>query len=123
MPQVNVTIAGRSYRMGCDEGQEEALVALAEGLDARLDQFRRQFGEIGDMRLMIMTALALADELDEVKRRLAAAERETLRLEAGNDEAVRRAEELEGRYSAVIEAAATRVERLTRALSTGEMER
>ena len=35
MAQVNVTISGKTYRMACDDGQEEHLTGLAERLDRR----------------------------------------------------------------------------------------
>ncbi len=122
MPQVNVTIAGRSYRMGCDEGQEDALVALAADLDGRIETFREHFGEIGDMRLLIMTALAIADELQEARGRLAAAERDAAAAREEAREALERIEGVERQHAAALDEAATRVERLTRALSTGEMD-
>lgn len=122
MPQVNVTIAGRSYRMGCDDGQEEALIALAADLDSRLTTFRQHFGEIGDMRLMIMTALQIADELDEIKERTASLERETQAARAERQHALERAQSVESYYASALDEAATRVEKLTRALATGDIE-
>src|SRR5258708_23589910 len=65
MGQVSVTINGRQYRMACDDGQEDHLTRLAEDLDQRIEQLRTDFGEIGDMRLTVMAALIVADELSE----------------------------------------------------------
>jgi cell division protein ZapA len=70
MPQVQVTISGRSYRMACGEGEERHLEGLAADYDAKITELRGSFGEIGDMRLHVMAALTLADELAETKRRL-----------------------------------------------------
>ena len=39
------------------------LMRIAEDLDARIAKLRASFGDIGDTRLTIMAALALADEL------------------------------------------------------------
>jgi len=33
MAQVNVTISGRTYRMACDDGEEDHLAQLAERLN------------------------------------------------------------------------------------------
>ena len=63
MPQVNVTIAGRSYRMACGEGEEAHLEGLAAAFEAKIAEMRGTFGEIGDMRLHVMAAITLADEL------------------------------------------------------------
>ncbi|WP_294643182.1 cell division protein ZapA [uncultured Aureimonas sp.] len=80
MPQIAVTIDGKTYRMACAEGEEEHLLGLGAGLDARVSQLRGSFGEIGDLRLMVMAALMVADELDEAKGRLAAANTEIAEL-------------------------------------------
>ena len=70
MSHVTVTIAGRAYRMACDEGQEEHLVGLARLLDGKIDQLRSSFGEIGEMRLAVMAGITVADELAEAQRRM-----------------------------------------------------
>jgi len=70
MPQVSVTINGRRFRMACENGEEPRLMRLAEDLDARIAKLRARFGDIGDTRLPIMAALALADELSEMKEKL-----------------------------------------------------
>ena len=54
MPQVNVTINGKVYRMACDDGQEAHLEGLAERLNVTIDRLRQSFGEIGDQRLTVM---------------------------------------------------------------------
>ncbi|MEG9505093.1 MAG: cell division protein ZapA, partial [Methylorubrum extorquens] len=71
MPHVNVTIAGKSYRMACGPGEEDHLAALAKSFDDRVTEMRGTFGEIGDMRLHVMASLTLADELLEARRRIA----------------------------------------------------
>ena len=51
MPQVTVSINGRIYRVGCDDGQEQAVGDLARDIDRRIDSYKSSFGEVGDMRL------------------------------------------------------------------------
>ena len=70
MAQVNVTINGRHYRMGCEDGQEDHVTKLAEEIDNRIEQLRGAHGEIGDQRLTVMAALTVADELAETGRRI-----------------------------------------------------
>src|SRR6185437_7710245 len=73
MAQVNATIAGRQFRLACEDGQEDHLQSLAKDIDQRIIDLRRKFGEIGDTRLTVMAALMLADQLVEAtqkKRRL-----------------------------------------------------
>lgn len=76
MAQVNVTISGRAYRMACEDGQEEYLAGLAQRLDQAISHLATQFGDIGELRLAVMAAISLADQLSETERRLAAAEAE-----------------------------------------------
>lgn len=68
---VNVTIAGRSFRMACGPGEEPHLEALAAQIDQRIAELRTAFGEIGDQRLTVMAAITIADELSESRRRIA----------------------------------------------------
>ena len=71
MAQVTVTIAGRVYRMACGEGEEAHLESLARAIDAKIDELRGSFGEIGDQRITVMAALTFADELSEARRKIA----------------------------------------------------
>jgi cell division protein ZapA len=70
MAQVVVTIAGRTYRMACDDGEEARLEHLARDFDTRIAGLRASFGEIGDQRIIVMAALTLADELAEAQRQI-----------------------------------------------------
>lgn len=65
MAQVALTINKRSYDIACDDGQEDHLRSLAADLDARVQKLRQSMGEIGDLRLLVMAALLLEDELNE----------------------------------------------------------
>ncbi|MBL8566664.1 MAG: cell division protein ZapA [Hyphomicrobiaceae bacterium] len=63
MGQVSVIINGRNYRLACSDGEEGRLLELATHVKARVDQLTREFGQVGDDRLLLMTALLVADEL------------------------------------------------------------
>ncbi|KOX55940.1 MULTISPECIES: cell division protein ZapA [Methylobacterium] len=96
MPQINVTIDGRSYRMACGEGEEAHLTGLAATLDGRIGEMRKSFGEIGDMRLQVMAALTIVDELAELRMRYATLETDVAALRAAAEAAERgRAEDAE----------------------------
>jgi cell division protein ZapA len=75
MAQVSVTIDGRKYRLACNEGEEARLESLAGMIDDKIGEMRKEFGEIGDQRLVIMAALTFADDLAEARDE-AAAQRE-----------------------------------------------
>ena len=65
MAQVDVTINNRSYRIACDDGQDEHLTQLAEYIDARVQELVATVGQVGDARLLVMASLLIADELSE----------------------------------------------------------
>jgi cell division protein ZapA len=67
MAQVSVSIGGKPYRLACNPGEEPHLESLARLVDAKIEEMRAAFGEIGDPRLVIMAALKLADELFETR--------------------------------------------------------
>lgn len=68
MAQVTLHIDKRSYDMACDDGQEDHLRALAADLDSRIQKLRQSMGEnVEVMRLLVMAALFLEDELAEIR--------------------------------------------------------
>jgi cell division protein ZapA len=79
MGQVAVTINGRSYDVACDDGQEDHLVRLASYIDKKMAELVTSVGQIGDTRLLVMSALLLADELSEAYSELTT-------LRGGDDE-------------------------------------
>jgi cell division protein ZapA len=117
MAHVNVSINGRQYRMACEEGQEDRLMRLAEGLERRIGSLRGKFGEIGDSRLTVMAALMLADELVDVGQRVRRLEDE---LQALQDARIVVAERNRATNAALVtafNAAADRIEKMTQSLN------
>jgi cell division protein ZapA len=117
MSQISVTINGRQFRMACETGEEARLTRLAEYIDARIATLRARFGEIGDTRLTVMAALALADELSEVKERLQRLEPELATLQEASVVSADRAKATQAAVIAALNAAAERIEGLTRRLN------
>jgi cell division protein ZapA len=116
MGQVSVSINGRQYRMACEDGQENHLTRLAQELDQRIAGLRRDFGEIGDMRLTVMAALIVADELVEQGLRLRRVEDELAALKDARMVASDRAKATEAAIAAAFNSAAERIEKLARSL-------
>jgi cell division protein ZapA len=117
MPQVTVTIAGKTYRMACAEGEEGHLEGLAASYDARIAEMRTAFGQVDDLRLHVMAAIAQADELHETKRRVAALEAEVAALNSINASRDERLERIESRLAEGVQMAAERIEELARSLN------
>ena len=109
MAHVSVNINGRTYRMACDDGQEGHLTALADQLDRRIAELRQAFGEIGDQRLTVMSAITVLDQLSENERRLKGLEAEVLSLREMRDSLVDRQDEAANRVAEAVEAAARRI--------------
>jgi cell division protein ZapA len=116
MGQVSVGINGRQYRMACEDGQEDHLLRLARDLDSRIARLRSDFGQIGDMRLTIMAALIVADELIEQTDRLRRTEDELAALQEARVASAERSRTTEAAMTAAFNSAAERIERLARAL-------
>jgi cell division protein ZapA len=112
MAHVQVTIAGRSYRMACGDGEEQHLEALAASFDAKIAEMRAAFGEIGDMRLHVMAALMTSDELSETKRRIEALEAELAAMRSVAVAQADRAETTERQLTQAVNKTADRIERL-----------
>jgi cell division protein ZapA len=121
MTHVNVSINSRQYRMACDDGQEEHLAQLAADFDARIIDLRAKFGQIGDMRLTVMAALLVADELSEARRRIAATEAELEALRQAGATSADHAETAQADLAALVDSAAERIEKAARLIGqTGE---
>jgi len=67
MSQVAMTINGRIYRLSVEDGEKERLLQLASDVGARVDEFTKEFGQVGETRLLLLAALRLADELMDAR--------------------------------------------------------
>ena len=124
MSHVSVTIHGRQYRMACEDGQEDHLVRLAKDLDQRIEQLKGSFGAIGDMRLIVMAALTLGDELSEAAKRVRRLEEELSALQDARVTSSERAQAMQIAVANALNSASERIESVTRSLnqSRGENE-
>lgn len=117
MTQVAVTIAGRVYRVACDEGEEARLEELARVVDGKIEGMRQRFGEIGDQRLIVMAAITLADELAESGHRLAELRAELAKTAANSSHVASGRDEWAARIAESLGEAARRIERVTQELN------
>ena len=117
MAQVNAMIAGRQFRLACEDGQEEHLQTLAKDLDERIEGLRRKFGEIGDTRLTVMAALMVADELSEAARKIRRLEEEATGLQDARVVASDRAKAASDAVVGAFNSAAERLEGITKKLN------
>jgi len=78
MGQVTVTVNGRAYVIGCDDGAEAHVRALGQHLNDRVAELAQAVGQVGEARLLLMAALTISDDLsvlsheqEDLKRELA----------------------------------------------------
>jgi cell division protein ZapA len=67
MAQVTVKINGYGYMVGCEDGQEPHLQAMAEQVDTRIDSIKALGGNSGESRLLVLAALLMADEIHDLR--------------------------------------------------------
>jgi cell division protein ZapA len=74
---VTVKINGYAYTVGCEDGQEAHLLAMAGQVENRIDSIKAIGGNSGEARLLVLSALLMADELHDLRIEL-----DTLRVAA-----------------------------------------
>ncbi len=77
MAQVTVKINGYAYTVGCQDGEEDHLVAMASEIERRIDSIKAVAGQTGEARMLVMAALLMADDLFEMGQALEAVESKT----------------------------------------------
>lgn len=105
MSAVTVQVNGRPYIVGCEDGQESHVEGLARNFDRQLKEVAQQVGQVGELRLFLMSALLTADELADARARLAQSQAELNRLQSDQGRA-------EVRAARALDAAAERIEDL-----------
>jgi cell division protein ZapA len=73
MAQVTIKINGYAYTVGCEDGQESHLQAMAAEVENRIDSIKALGGSSGEARLLMLASLLMADELHDLKIELEAA--------------------------------------------------
>jgi cell division protein ZapA len=116
MPEVTVEIAGKKYRMSCEEGQEEHLMALGERFGRTVDQLKGGFGEVGDNRLIVMAGIAVLDELGEAEKRIEQLKEDIIELTSAGRDLTIETEELEQKFARRLAEAARKVEAVATAI-------
>lgn len=67
---ISLTVHGRSYQITTDEGKESHLVKLAQHIDRKMSELEANVGQVGEQRLLFMSALLIADELFDCQRQV-----------------------------------------------------
>ena len=67
MPELEITIGGRSFFVSCRAGEEHFLNAAAGMLDTEAQPILTQLGRLPEARMLLMTGLMLADRTASVE--------------------------------------------------------
>ena len=62
MVNVNIKFNNKNYLLSCDKGQEENLKKLANHLDSKYSELKKSLGNIGENKLLLITAIQMVDE-------------------------------------------------------------
>ena len=96
MAEVELTIAGRAYRVACRAGEEENLLAAGALVDAKSREAIAGLGTLSESRQLLFAALLLADQIVDGRE---------VELPKGGDPAlVERAETLAARLESLADA-------------------
>ncbi len=74
MAQVTLRINGYSYTVGCQDGEEQHLEAMAGEVERRIESIKAVAGPSGEARMLVMAALLMADDLYEANKALKSAQ-------------------------------------------------
>jgi cell division protein ZapA len=116
MANVVVTVADRPYTMQCPDGEEEHLRELARLLDAEVVRIKQSVGSIGDIRLLVMSGLMVADRLSEAIHKIEGLEEQVQGLRESRNLAQTQIKTLEANLTTQLDLAAGRLEKLAKAM-------
>jgi cell division protein ZapA len=71
---VTLRINGYAYTIGCRDGEEQHLQAMAGEVERRIDTVKAVAGQSGEARMLVMASLMMADDIFEMRNRVAQAE-------------------------------------------------
>lgn len=118
MGKVSLDINGRKYAMGCEDGEEERLLRLGQKLDDRVSQMANQFGQIGDLRLLVMAGITMMDEVEDTMENLdLRVDARAAGLRKERDAATLASAKTEAEAAKALSAAAKRIESLAAKLT------
>ena len=70
MAKVNVKFNNKEYLLSCDEGQEENLKELANYLDSKYNDLKKNLGNIGENKLLLIAAIQMVDDYFDLKKKV-----------------------------------------------------
>ena len=70
MANVKIVFNNKEYILSCDDGQEKSLISLVKFLDDRHQDLKNKLGNIGENKLLLITAIKIIDEHFDLKNKV-----------------------------------------------------
>ena len=70
MANVNIKFNNKDYLLSCDDGQEENLKELAMHLDSKYSELKKNLGNIGESKLLLITAIQMVDDYFALNKKI-----------------------------------------------------
>lgn len=69
MKSIKVTILGKQYPLKVEESEEETMKRIAQYVDEKFRQYKKELNKQPDSTIMTLAALSIAEELFEERKR------------------------------------------------------
>tara|TARA_B100001057_G_scaffold416839_1_gene435127 strand:+ start:581 stop:1024 length:444 start_codon:yes stop_codon:yes gene_type:complete len=70
MANVTIKFNGKEFLLSCDDGQEEQLEELLIQINQKFNDLKKDLGNIGENKLLLITAVKVMDEYYETKKKV-----------------------------------------------------
>lgn len=70
MANVSIKFNNKDYLLSCDSGQEENLKELANHLDVKYNELKKNLGNIGESKLLLITAIKMVDDYFDIFKKI-----------------------------------------------------
>ena len=80
MANVNIKCNGKDFLLSCDDGQEEHLEELSLQINNKFQELKKDLGNIGENKLLLITSIKIMDEYFETKKNINNRKKELLEL-------------------------------------------
>mgnify|MGYP001464828571 FL=1 len=70
MANVSIKFNGKEFLLSCDDGQEEHLEELLIQINQKFNELKNNLGNIGENKLLLITAVKVMDEYHETKKKV-----------------------------------------------------
>ena len=70
MANVSIKFNNKEYLLSCENGQEEHLEELSVKLNEKFNNLKNNLGNIGENKLLLITAITIIDEYFEIKKKV-----------------------------------------------------